>query len=98
MEKKQLLIYVFLIVILILMIFGIKSRRNNMIGNEYVPEVSYKEGIDAETGEKFYRVYDDKTGKILSNTIEESSIQIYKDNPNYKEKIIDKHEEVNYEE
>ena len=87
MDRKTLIVLLAAVVIIICLVFGfnkkdieLQSEENNLETNT---ELNYKKVTDEITEETYYQIYDEKTGEVIRNVVDESSIQMYIDNPDF---------------
>lgn len=87
MEKKDFLRIVAILIILICLIVAISGniKKENVDTTQNDIVSNYREIVDNTTGETYYQVYNENTGEIIANVIEEYQVDIYLDNPDYVE-------------
>ena len=81
MNKKGLIFILFLIIMIVLVIlYKIKFSKSNDNNKNTEVKISYKK---EENDDNLYTVYDENTGEKIAENVEESQLQMYKDNPNF---------------
>lgn len=87
MKKTTLIVGIILIVICVL---GIRSVIKNQSNDDSLKEnVNYNEITDEVSGENEYIIYNEDTGEQITTVKDESQIQMYIDNPDYKEEPVE---------
>lgn len=101
MDKKNLIIIVAGILIIICLVFGLsekdKSKTDNDANEKVDVSLEYREVSNEITDEKTYQIYNPDTGEIVTEVKEEYQIQMYLDNPDFVEADIDENMDSSYE-
>ena len=96
MDRKTLIILLAAVVIIICLVFGFsnKDTENSNVENniETNINVNYNQVTDEITGETYYQIYNEETGEVMHNVIDEAALQMYIDNPDF---VGPENEEIN---
>ena len=76
-DKKVIILIVIALILIISVLVIVKNRKQNNKPTNAISEVQY----DNENG--VYYIKNEITGEIIANSIDESGLQIYIDNPDY---------------
>ena len=105
MDRKTLIILLAAVVIIICLVFGVgKENTENANLNNNVEtniELDYIQKTDEATGDLYYQIYNKETGEVIRNVVDESSIQMYIDNPDFvgpENEEIDRGSSIEYNE
>ncbi len=78
MKDKKIIILITIVLILIISVLVIsKNKKSNKQPTNTISEIQY----DDENG--VYYIKNEVTGEIIANSIDESGLQMYIDNPDY---------------
>lgn len=78
MTRKHVIIIGVVIVILFMIILKLSNNKNNA-SDTYLVNQAY----DSASSKTEYKIYDEKTGRQIANTVDKAAIQLYKDNPDF---------------
>ena len=87
MDRKTLIILLAAVVIIVCLVFGIGSKdtENSNIknNNETNIIINYNQVTDEATGKTYYQIYNEETGEVMHNVVDEAALQMYIDNPDF---------------
>ncbi len=82
-EKRTKILIIIVIILIILLLIFVKNQRQNKQITNTENNIQY----DNENG--IYYIKNEVTGEIIANSIDETGLQIYIDNPDYNPNPID---------
>ena len=82
-EKRTKILIIIVIILIILLLIFVKNQRQNKQITNTENNIQY----DNENG--IYYIKNEVTGEIIANSIDETGLQIYIDNPGYNPNPID---------
>lgn len=82
-EKRTKILIIIVIILIILLLIFVKNQRQNKQITSTENNIQY----DNENG--IYYIKNEVTGEIIANSIDETGLQIYIDNPDYNPNPID---------
>ena len=77
-DKKVIILIVIALILIISVLIIVKNKKQSNQHTKAISEVQY----DNENG--VYYIKNEITGEIIANSIDESGLQMYIDNPDYK--------------
>lgn len=86
MERKNIILIISALLIIICFVFMFKGNKTNnaqKTDGTVDIEVNYNEVVDETTGEKYYQIYNKETGEEMTNVTDEAMLQMYIDNPDF---------------
>ena len=81
-KRTKILIIIVIILIILLLIFVRNQKQNKQI-------ISTENNIQYDNENGIYYIKNEVTGEIIANSIDETGLQIYIDNPDYNPNPID---------
>ena len=87
-DKKVIILIVIVLILIISVLVIVKNKKQNNQSANTISEVQY----DNENG--VYYIKNEITGEIIANSIDESGLQMYIDNPDYNPNPLESYSDI----